>query len=491
MQFTIKPPVTDKLRSQCLILPVQAGRLSATGLAIDARLDKALTSALKSGDLARKAGSTLLLRGTGGIGRFLLVSVGEGDTVSEKHYQDAARAAVRVVTGTGAAEAISCLHEAPVTQRELPWRLSQAVLIAREATYRFEHYKSGKESTPVQLAELGFAVSKEDTAAARTTIERMSAVADGIDLTKDLGNTPGNVCTPTYLAEQARKLSRRLRLKCEVLDQKQMAALKMGALLAVSRGSAQPPKLIVLQYAGGAPKQAPVVLVGKGITFDTGGISLKPAAEMDEMKYDMSGAGTVLGVLQAVAQMKLKINLVGVIAAAENMPSGTATRPGDIVTTMSGQTVEILNTDAEGRLVLCDALTYVERFKPSAVIDIATLTGACVIALGHHHAGLFSSDDSLAERLGTAGRDMGDTCWRMPLDDAYQESLRSPFADMANIGGRAGGAITAACYLARFAKAYPWAHLDIAGVAWKSGAAKGATGRPVGLLTRYLIAQAS
>ena len=245
----------------------------------------------------------------------------------------------------------------------------------------------------------------------------------------------------------------------------------------------------MLHYNGGPAKQAPVVLVGKGITFDTGGISLKPAAEMDEMKYDMCGAGTVLGVVQAVAQMKLKVNLVGVIAAAENMPSGTATRPGDIVTTLSGQTVEILNTDAEGRLVLCDALTYVERFKPAAVVDIATLTGACVVALGHHHAGLFSPSDALADRLAAAGRDMNDTCWRMPLDDAYQESLRSPFADMGNIGGRAGGAVTAACFLSRFTKAYQWAHLDIAGVAWKSGTNKGASGRPVGLLTRYLIDQ--
>jgi leucyl aminopeptidase len=247
---------------------------------------------------------------------------------------------------------------------------------------------------------------------------------------------------------------------------------------------------VVLRYDGGPSKQAPVVLVGKGITFDTGGISLKPAAEMDEMKYDMCGAGTVLGVMQAVAQMKLKVNVIGVVAAAENMPSGTATRPGDIVTTMSGQTVEILNTDAEGRLVLCDALTYVERFKPAAVVDIATLTGACVIALGHHHAGLFSSNDPLADRLTAAGKDMSDTCWRMPLDDAYQEALRSPFADMGNIGGRAGGAVTAACFLSRFTKSYPWAHLDIAGVAWKSGANKGASGRPVGLLTRYLIDQA-
>jgi leucyl aminopeptidase len=492
MQFTIKPLVTDKLRTQCLVLPVQAGKLTLTGSAVDSRLDKALTVALKSGDLAKKAGSTLLLRSAGAIGRVVLVSMGDGDEVTEKQYQDATRAGLRTVMGTGAAEATVCLQEVPVAQRELRWRLAQAVLINRELAYRFDQFKSSKDNnTPTQLAEVVFAVPKEDAAAAKVEVERMQALADGIDLAKDLGNLPANICNPAYLADQARRLARRFKLKCDVLEQKQMAALKMGSFLAVGQGSANPPKLVVLHYNGGPAKQAPVVLVGKGITFDTGGISLKPAADMDEMKYDMSGAGTVLGVVQAVAQMKLKVNLVGVVAAAENMPSGTATRPGDIVTTMSGQTVEILNTDAEGRLVLCDALTYVERFKPAAVVDIATLTGACVIALGHHHAGLFSPSDALADRLAAAGKDMNDTCWRMPLDDAYQESLRSPFADMGNIGGRAGGAVTAACFLSRFAKAFQWAHLDIAGVAWKSGTNKGASGRPVGLLTRYLMDQAS
>ena len=491
MQFTIKPLVTDKLRTQCLVLPVQDGKLTPTGSEVDGRLDRALTAALKSGDLAKKAGSTLLLRSPGAISRVVLVSMGDSDEISEKQYQDAARAAMRAVMGTGAAEATVCLQEVAVAQRELRWRLGHAVLITRELGYRFDQFKSSKDNNaPSQLAEVVFAVSKDAVPAARTEVERMQALADGIDLTKDLGNLPANVCNPSYLADQARRLARRFKLKCEVLEQKQMAALKMGSFLAVGQGSANPPKMVVLHYNGGPAKQAPVVLVGKGITFDTGGISLKPAAEMDEMKYDMSGAGTVLGVVQAVAQMKLKVNLVGVIAAAENMPSGTATRPGDIVTTMSGQTVEILNTDAEGRLVLCDALTYVERYKPAAVVDIATLTGACVIALGHHHAGLFSPSDALADRLAAAGKDMSDTCWRMPLDDAYQESLRSPFADMGNIGGRAGGAVTAACFLSRFAKAYPWAHLDIAGVAWKSGTNKGASGRPVGLLTRYLMDQA-
>ncbi|MGA1636869.1 MAG: leucyl aminopeptidase, partial [Burkholderiaceae bacterium] len=296
-----------------------------------------------------------------------------------------------------------------------------------------------------------------------------------------------NICTPTFLANTAKSLARQFRLKAEVLDRAAMEKLGMNALLAVAQGSVQPPQFIVLQHNGGTAKDAPLVLVGKGITFDTGGISLKPPAEMDEMKYDMSGASTVLGVMHAVAEMGLKRNVVGVIPTAENMPSGSATRPGDIVQTMSGQTVEILNTDAEGRLILCDALTYVDKqFKPAAVVDIATLTGACVIALGAVNSGLFSADDALAQALIDAGKTRLDTAWRMPLEEDYQEQLKSPFADMANIGGRAAGSVTAACFLWRFAKNYRWAHLDIAGTAWRSGQNKGATGRPVGLLVEFL-----
>jgi leucyl aminopeptidase len=311
-----------------------------------------------------------------------------------------------------------------------------------------------------------------------------------MDFAKTLGNLPGNVCTPAYLADQAKALARDHGLKVEVLERKQIEALRMGAFLAVAQGSALTPRLIVLQYQGASSRSAPIALVGKGITFDTGGISIKPAGEMDEMKFDMCGAASVLGTLRAIAEMKLKINVVGVIPACENMPSGTATRPGDIVTTMSGQTVEILNTDAEGRLILCDALTYVTRFKPRTVIDIATLTGACVIALGHHHSGLFAREDALAAELLDAGRDSGDTCWRMPLDEEYHEQLKSRFADVANIGGRAGGSVTAACFLSRFTKDYDWAHLDIAGTAWKSGANKGSSARPVPLLTSFLVARA-
>jgi leucyl aminopeptidase len=314
-------------------------------------------------------------------------------------------------------------------------------------------------------------------------------VADGISLARDLGNLAPNICTPTYLAEQAMDMAKTYKLKVTVLEQKDMENLGMGALLAVARGSRQPPKLIALEYWGGAKKGKPIVLVGKGVTFDTGGISLKPAAEMDEMKYDMCGAASVLGTIHAVAKMGLPVNVVGIIPATENMPGGNATKPGDVVTSMSGQTIEILNTDAEGRLILCDALAYIERYEPEAVIDIATLTGACVIALGHVASGLLSNDDELARELLDASERAVDRAWRLPLFDEYQEQLKSNFADMANIGGRAAGTITAACFLSRFTKKYRWAHLDIAGTAWKSGKEKGATGRPVPLLTQFLISR--
>jgi len=321
-------------------------------------------------------------------------------------------------------------------------------------------------------------------------VSRGAALGAGMSLAKDLGNLPSNVCTPTYLAKQAQALAREFKLKCEVLEQKDMERLGMGALLAVTKASPEPAKLIVLQYNGGPRKQKPVALVGKGITFDTGGISLKPAAEMDEMKYDMSGAGSVLGTLSAIAQMRLPINVVGVIPTCENMPGGKAVKPGDIVTSMSGQTIEILNTDAEGRLILCDALTYVERFEPDAVIDVATLTGACVIALGHVASGLFSNNDDLAQELLEAGQSGWDRAWRMPLWNDYDEQIKSPFADMANIGGRPAGSVTAACFLARYATKYKWAHLDVAGTAWRSGKDKGSTARPVPLLTTFLMRRA-
>jgi leucyl aminopeptidase len=328
------------------------------------------------------------------------------------------------------------------------------------------------------------------TPRAGEALKQGDAIGQGMDLTKTLGNLPGNICTPSYLADQARLLAKNHKLGVKVLEQKDMEKLGMGSLLSVSKGSRQPPKLIVLEYHGGPAKQKPVVLVGKGITFDTGGISLKPGAEMDEMKFDMCGAASVLGTLKACAVMGLKHNVVGVVPTCENMPDGAASRPGDIVTSMSGQTIEILNTDAEGRLILCDALTYAERFNPAAVIDIATLTGACVIALGHVVSGMFSNRQALADELLDAGLTSFDRAWQLPLYEEYQDGLQSNFADMANIGGRPGGAITAASFLARYTKKFDWAHLDIAGTAWKSGKEKGATGRPVPLLTQFLMRRA-
>lgn len=318
-----------------------------------------------------------------------------------------------------------------------------------------------------------------------------TAIAQGMKVAKDLGNLAPNICTPSYLAKRALDMSKLHKLKVSVLGQKEMEKLKMGALLAVAKGSHQPAKLIILEYRGGAKTEKPIVLVGKGITFDTGGISLKPAVEMDEMKYDMCGAASVLGTLTAVAEMALPLNVVGIIPTTENMPGGNATKPGDVVTSMSGQTIEILNTDAEGRLILCDALTYAERYNPEAVIDIATLTGACVIALGHVASGLMSNNDQLADELLQAAELSIDQAWRLPLWDDYQDLLKSNFADMANIGGRSAGTISAACFLARFADKYRWAHLDIAGTAWKSGKEKGSTGRPVPLLTQFLISRAT
>ena len=490
MQFTTKTSAPEKTRTGCAIVAVRSGKPGAAARAIDAQADGAIAAAIARGDLAAKAGSTLLVGLSGGVERALLVSLGEEAEVSEKAFGEAARAAVRALAATGAKDAVSWLGEVEVGARDARWKARVQALAAREAAYRFERMKSRREAAPRGPQSLAIGCDRAQAAGVAAELRVAEAIADGMDFAKDLGNLPGNVCTPTFLADEAKRLGKEFKLKVEVLDRKQMEALKMGALLAVAQGSEEPPKMIVVRYDGAGPKQAPIVLVGKGITFDTGGISIKPAAEMDEMKFDMCGAASVLGTMRAIAAIGAKVNLIAVVPAAENMPSGRATRPGDVVTSMSGQTVEILNTDAEGRLILCDALTYVERFKPAAVVDVATLTGACVIALGGHHSGLFTKSDALADELTGAGREAGDTCWRMPLDDEYQEALKSNFADMGNVGGRAGGAITAACFLARYAKAYDWAHLDIAGTAWKGGAAKGASGRPVPLLARFVLGRA-
>jgi leucyl aminopeptidase len=365
-------------------------------------------------------------------------------------------------------------------------QLHAAILAVAESTYVYGATYSKPKLRKLTQVTLGVESSNQ---ALKDAFSSSVAMVQGIELAKEWANRPANHATPTMLGKAAQGLAKTAGISCEVLGPKEVAKLGMGSFMSVAQGSAEPLRFIVLKYQGAAKSEAPVVLVGKGITFDTGGISIKPAAEMDEMKFDMGGAASVLGVFKSLSLLKPKLNVVGLIPACENMPDGLAVKPGDVVTSMSGQTIEILNTDAEGRLILCDALTYAERFKPKAVIDIATLTGACVIALGAIRTGMFATEDSLAEALQKAGNEAMDLCWRMPLDDEYAESLKSNFADVGNVGGRAGGAITAAKFLHRFAQKYPWAHLDIAGTAWKGGAAKGATGRPVGLLLQYLLSQ--
>jgi leucyl aminopeptidase len=465
------------------LLVLVAGDSVPAGL--DAPLHALLTAAVKDGDLTFKAGQQLYAHRVPGVkaARVVFVMAGDG---SPKALRKAVMGGVTLLKGGGAKQ----LAVAMVGSVALTGSHAEALVSAvSEAVYV---YRQTKPSAPAasKVDTVGLVCAKAQSAALGAALERGEAVAAGVALARECANLPGNHCTPSFLADQARKLGKDFGLKVEVLGRNDCEKLGMGSFLAVAQGSAEPLKFIVARWMGGNKSDAPVVLVGKGITFDTGGISIKPAGEMDEMKFDMGGAASVLGTLRAVAEMKAKVNLVGIIPACENMPSGTAVKPGDVVTSLSGQTIEVLNTDAEGRLILCDALTYAERFKPAAVVDIATLTGACVVALGHHRSGLFSSDEALAAELLAAGDQALDPAWRMPLDEEYDEALKSNFADMGNVGGRAGGAITAAMFLKRFAGKMRWAHLDIAGTAWKSGVAKGATGRPVALLTHFVLSRA-
>ena len=488
MEFSIKTLSPEAAKTGCVVVGVyQGGELTAAAR----RLDQASKGALKKAlpDISGKTGSTLLLRALPGVAaeRVLLVGLGEKDT-TEASYRDAVRAAANALKELDAKEAALFLVDMKVASRPVSWNVRHAVLGVRDAFYRFEQLKTQKKPPAPALAELVLPLSPK--AELQSALEEAVATADGAALARTLGNLPANICTPAYLADEAKKLAREYKLELEVLERKDMEKLGMGALLSVARASHQPPKLIVLKYSGAAKSKRPLALVGKGITFDTGGISLKPAAEMDEMKFDMSGAASVLGAVRALAAMRAPVNVVGVIPACENMPGGAASKPGDVVTTLSGQTVEILNTDAEGRLILCDALSYAERFKPDAVVDIATLTGAIVIALGHVATGLFANDQKLADEIRAAADDAWDRVWQMPLWEDYQEQLRSNFADMANIGGRPAGSVTAASFLARFTTKLRWAHLDIAGTAWKSGREKGSTGRPVPLLVRFALRHA-
>ena len=494
MEFSIKSGSPEKQRSACVVAGVfESRKLTLPAELLDNASDGYISEIIRRGDMEGKAGTTLLLQKVPGTlsERVLLVGLGKEKDFREKEFCNAVRTAVKTLNETGAFDASIFLTELAVKKRSVAWRIRQTAMIALDATYKFDQFKSKKDEVRRPLRKLTLGVERRnELALSEEALNQGIAIAQGMALAKTLGNLPPNICHPSYLAEQAQAMAAEFKLGCEILDTADMEKLGMHSLLSVARGAHQPPKLIVLSYKGAKASEKPIVLVGKGVTFDTGGISLKPAAEMDEMKYDMCGAAGVLGTMQAVAGMQLPINLTVIVPATENMPGGNASRPGDIVTSMSGQTIEILNTDAEGRLILCDALTYAERFEPDTVIDVATLTGACVVALGGVASGLFANKDSLAHELLDAGNEAHDRAWHMPLWDDYQELLKSPFADMGNIGGRWGGAITAACFLSRFTKKYDWAHLDIAGTAWKSGAEKGATGRPVPLLTHYLMQRA-
>ncbi len=493
MDFITRVAAPEAVKADCIAVGIYAdGELTAQARSLDAAAKGALRAAVKSGDATGKKGSCAMLRQLPGVTvpRVLLVGLGKRQEYGDKAFLEAVAVAVKGA-GTAVKElALAATDWAPAG-RDSQWVARQLVLAAREAVFRADELKSSKDDAPSAVERVVLLLTGRD-AAADQGLAQGNAIANGVELAKRLGNLPPNVCTPSFLAEEAKKLGRSHKLAVEVLERRKLEALKMGSFLSVAKGSAEPPKLIVMKYEGAKAKgAAPIVLVGKGITFDSGGISIKPSAAMDEMKFDMCGAASVFGALRAAAEMKLPLNLVGIVPACENLPSGSASKPGDIVTSMSGQTIEVLNTDAEGRLILCDALTYAERFKPAAVVDIATLTGACVVALGDVNSGLFSPDDALADELLAAAKNAVDWAWRLPVQEDYQEQLKSNFADMANIGlpGKAG-AVIGACFLHRFAKAYPWAHLDIAGTAWKGGEKKGATGRPVPLLAQFLMQRA-
>jgi len=486
MDFRARAQSVDSLSQTATdaLVVVLAGDMARQQL--DAPLAALLAEAVASGDLQGKPGKTLYLHRPHGVKAKRVVFSVAADT-GAKACSAAVAAALTSVKALGVKQLAVVLASGGAVDAAFAEALAVTVI---DGLYLYRHTKpSAAAASALQGATL--LVDKADVKAANAGLVRGEAIAAGMTVARECANRPANHCTPSYLAGEAKKLAKAHGFKVEVLERKDCEKLGMGSFLCVAQGSYEPLKFIVLRYEGAAKGSAPVVLVGKGITFDTGGISIKPSAEMDEMKFDMGGAASVLGTFRALGDLKPRLNVVGLIPTCENMPSGRSVKPGDVVTSMSGQTIEVLNTDAEGRLILCDALTYAERFKPSAVIDIATLTGACVIALGHHRSGLFSTDDALAEQLLSAATAALDPAWRLPLDDEYGEVLKSNFADMGNVGGRAGGAITAAMFLKKFTAKYPWAHLDIAGTAWKSGAAKGSTGRPVPLLTHYLLSQAS
>ncbi len=489
MDYPIINTPLESLTTECLIVAVYQEQILGPAAAIlDALTDGMISDVVQRGDIKGDVGDTLLINylTTTAIKRVLLVGLGEHKPVTAKDFRKALASMATVLSKSNMTDAVCCLAENSVKNKDTAWKAKQIVEASATPFYQADSCKS-KAAEASAFTQLGLHCLA-DQEALQLGITQGQAIANGVDLAKNLSDLPGNICTPSYLAEQAMTLAaEHENLQVEILEEADMEALGMGSLLSVSRGSRQPAKMITLDYQGGDKDAKPIVFVGKGLTFDAGGISLKPGAGMDEMKYDMCGSAAVFGALQAVAELKLPINVVGIIPSSENMPDGDANKPGDIVTSMKGLTIEILNTDAEGRLILCDALTYAKKYNPEVVIDLATLTGACMVALGQINSGLMGNDEALCADLEKASTTALDKVWRLPLDDEYQEQLKSNFADIANIGGRFGGAITAGCFLSRFTEDYQWAHLDIAGTAWKSGDAKGATGRPVPLLVQYVL----
>ncbi|OUS24851.1 leucyl aminopeptidase [Gammaproteobacteria bacterium 45_16_T64] len=494
MEFLAKSAQPEKHKSGCLAITLfDGGALSVSAKKIDDASEGAISKIVKLGDFSGASGQAMLLPAPAGIQAQRLLLIGLGKLpVSAKSFRSSMSSALSRVISSKTKDLSICFDGVDVDKHDIEWMVAQTGELAATTTYTFNQFKSKEQKKAINLTKLTFlADGKKQQTALTNAANNAQAIGNGMNTTRTLGNLPGNECPPAYLAKEAKKIAKgQKKLTIKVIEEKEMKELGMGALLSVSAGSDQPAKLIIMEYKGGKKNDAPHVIVGKGVTFDTGGISLKPGGDMDQMKFDMCGAASVLGTMQAVVEMDLALNVIGVITAAENMPSGGATRPGDIVTTMAGLTVEILNTDAEGRLVLCDALTYVKKFKPASVIDIATLTGACLVALGNHTSGMLGNNDEVMDNLRFAADSTQDAVWQLPMGEEYMRQLDSPFADMANIGGRNAGTITAACFLSRFTEDYPWAHLDIAGTAWISaGPKKGATGRPVPLLTQYLMNQ--
>lgn len=489
MQYFVTTDTLATLKTDCLVVAVfNDNQLSPAAQLIDQVSNGALTNIAKQGDLPSKPGQTLMLHALAGIEspRILLVSFGKQDKVTENNFNTATSALATILNNSGAETATLAITEIDVATRSEAWKVKQTAINIETALYQYTETKSENKPTEKPTTSVQFAVT--DSESANQAAQQGAAIGQGMNLARELGNLPGNVCTPTYLAEQAIEIGQHYdSVTTTVLEEEDMEQLGMGSLLSVSRGSRQPAKLISMEYKGAGNNSKPVVFVGKGLTFDAGGISLKPSQGMDEMKYDMCGSASVFGMIKAIAELKLPINVVGVVPSSENMPDGDANKPGDIVTSMAGKTIEILNTDAEGRLILCDALTYSAKFDPEIVIDIATLTGAIIVALGSNATGLMANDQALADDLISAGQESFDRVWQLPLWDDYQKQLDSNFADIANIGGKEAGSVTAACFLSRFTEDYTWAHLDIAGTAWNSGKAKGATGRPVPLLVQYLM----